>query len=146
MSLPNVPNVYTPGITQTLQVSITDPGALAWGFELSARFLNGSQAGAFTPSSQIAVKIASWDNFSVQYASQASAPAQAGKQFQFNVNWTAPPDASGGPVVFSVVGVAANDDTNSTDRTYGAEARSASAPPAVNTNGVVSAASFQSRS
>lgn len=135
-----VPTVYTPGLTQTLQVVITDPGAAAWGFELSARFTNGNQAGAFTPSNTVAVKIAS----SVQYAAQASPGTLAGKQFQFNVSWTAPPDTTGGAVVFDVAGLAANaSDGTPNGRTYSAEARSASAPPAVNTNGVVSAASYQ---
>jgi uncharacterized protein (TIGR03437 family) len=136
----NAPALYTPGITQTLQVVITDSGAAAWGFELSARFTNGTQAGAFTPSSTVAVRTAN----SVQYAAQSSAAMQAGTQFQFNVSWTAPPDTTGGPVVFDVVGLAANDDTHSTDRTYAAEAHSASAAPSVNANGVVSAASYQS--
>lgn len=138
------PPVYTPGVAQTLQVSIADPGAAAWGFQLSARFTNGSQAGSFATSSVVAVRTANWLGFPVQYASQASAASQSGTQFQFSVVWTAPPDAAGGPVVFSVTGVAASDDRNSGDRTYGAEARSASSPPAANTNGVVDAACYQS--
>src|SRR6185436_4504463 len=39
------PPSYTPGSTVPIQVTIQDPTMTRWGFELSARFSNGTQAG-----------------------------------------------------------------------------------------------------
>ncbi len=139
------PGVYAGGMTYTLQVTVNDPGAAAWSFQLSARFTNGNQAGAFPTSSTVAVRTASWLGYQVQYAAPVSPLVQTATEARFNLAWNAPPDAAGGEVVVSVVGMAANrDNTTNGDRTYIGETRLASGPPQVNSGGVVSAASFQS--
>ncbi len=42
---------YTPGQTQTLHVTVSDPSASRWGFQMTARALNSpsGEAGTFTP-------------------------------------------------------------------------------------------------
>jgi uncharacterized protein (TIGR03437 family) len=145
VSILGVPAVYQPGVTIPLQVQIADAAGASWGFELSARFANGSQAGSFTPSGTVSVAIATWDAFPVQYARPGAAAVQAGPKFFFNVNWTTPPDLSGGEVVFDAAGVAANNDRQASgDHTYTTEVRSAPGSPQVNIGGIVSAASYQS--
>ncbi len=140
----NVPAVYTPGATVPIQVQITDPTAASWGFELSARFANGSQAGTFTPSAAVSVRTGSWGGFAVQYAANSVAVSQSGNGVTFMAMWTAPPDSSGGTVIFDAAGVSAASGTSSaTGNTFTAEARSASGAPQINPGGVVSAASFQ---
>jgi uncharacterized protein (TIGR03437 family) len=138
-----VPAVYTPGSTLPIQVQITDSGAI-WGFELSARFTTGAQAGSFTPNSTVSVRTGAALGFPVQYAAQGTAAVQTASSFTFTVNWTTPPDSSGGEIVFDAAGVAGNDDGAVTgDHTYTAEVRSAAGAPQINSGGVVSAASFQ---
>ncbi len=112
---------------------------------MSARFTNGSQAGSFTPNNAVSVRTGSWDGFSsVQYAAQGTAAVQSGAQFVFTVYWTAPPDATGGEIVFNAAGVAANSNPNNAiGNTYTTETRAAPGAPQVNAGGVVSAASFQ---
>lgn len=142
----NPPAAYAPNNTYPLQVTISDASGPQWGFELSARFTNGSQAGSLAVrpgDSNTTVRTASSGGFSVQYASHLNAPIQAGAGFTFTVNWTAPPDASGGEVVFNAAGMAANNDKKvEGDRTYTTMVRSAGGPPKINSGGVVSAASF----
>jgi uncharacterized protein (TIGR03437 family) len=138
------PAVYTPGSTIPIQVQIVDASAASWGFELSARFTNGSQAGSFTPNSTVSVRTGSWDGFAVQYASQGTAAVQTGSSFTFTVNWTAPADSTGGEIVFDAAGMAATSDPGTPGgRTYITEVRLAAGAPLVNAGGVVSAASFQ---
>ncbi len=142
----NPPAAYALNTTYALQVTITDPSGSRWGFELSARFANGSQAGtlAVRPGdANTTVGTATSGSFPVQYASHLNAPIQAGSSFTFLVNWTSPASTSGGEVVFNAAGIAANNDKSvDGDRTYTATARSAGSPPKVNGGGVVSSASF----
>jgi len=133
---------YTPGTTYNLRVQVSDASAAAWGFQLSARFSNGSQAGTLAPTSSVAVGTASSGGFAVQYAGQLGAAVTAGQTFTVTVPWTAP--ASGGLVVFSIVGMASDHDaTPAGDRTYLSELRATSGLPLIGANGVVNAASYQ---
>lgn len=147
LTISGVPASYTPGSTIPIQVTITDTGGgrLRWGFELSARFSNGKQAGSFTAvGGNTSVNLET----GVQYASHRTAERQSGTSFTYTVNWTAPADASGGDIFFDGVGNAANGDqqANSADRIYKlrvtSAAPSSAPPPAVAAGGVVNAASF----
>ncbi len=150
-----VPATYTPGSTVPIRVTITDTGGgrNRWGFELTTRFTDGSQAGtlAATGGSSAGeltqVSVDTWRGFQIQYiAHRPPAPiVRNSTSFIFTVNWTAPSDASKGQVVFNAAGNAANGDLNNTfDRIYTTEVRvsPAAATPAVGAGGVVSAASF----
>lgn len=138
----NPPLSYIPGSAPVpIQVTIQDTGMNRWGFELSARFGNGTQAGTLeSREQQTTVRTAN----GVQYALQTDAPVQASTTFTFTVYWTAPPDNSKGEVVFNAVGMASNNDGKvDLDHTYKVEVRSSGSPPKVSAGGVVSAASFQ---
>jgi uncharacterized protein (TIGR03437 family) len=129
------PAVYSPGMQFPVQVSIADPTGLRWGFELSARFANGTQAGTLAAgAANVDVVTAN----SIQYARQAIPNA-----LTFTVNWTAPPDTTRGEVIFHAAGLAANNDgQTSGDRTYVTEVRAAAGAPSVPAGGVVNGASF----
>jgi uncharacterized protein (TIGR03437 family) len=143
-----IPQFYTPGATYVIDVTVTDTtgGRGRWGFELAARFTDGSQAGSFTiMGTNTSVQMGSNN---VQYAGHYSAVRQTGSSYTYQVNWTAPSTANG-DIVFNAAGNAANGDgTNGGDHIYAAEFHSspmgAGPQPAVNGGGVVNAASFQS--
>jgi uncharacterized protein (TIGR03437 family) len=119
---------YTPGQTQDLTVTVSDPAAVVYGFEMTARqdaAPGSAQAGAFTAAS--GQRIVCSDN-QAQPASgcggngvqwiEHSAPSMTGV---FTVRWTAPA-AGAGNVHIYVSGNAANgDNTSRGDHIYSAE-------------------------
>lgn len=146
VSLSGLPATYTAGATVPITVVIEDTtgGRRRWGFELSARFGNGKQAGTLSPGTNVGVD----SQNAVQYAHHEPAQNFTGSTFSYTFNWTAPADASGGDVIFNVVGNAANGNgtNDSGDHIYKAavtsKAPSAAAAPKISSGGIVSAASF----
>lgn len=137
------PVFYPPGATLSIPVTIQDSSTdrRRWGFELSARFKNGQQAGSFTAASPVGVQSAA----GIQYALHSPAQSFNGNGFTFTVTWTAPADASGGDVVFNAAGNAANGDfTNLGDHIFTAQVVAAAPTGAgkISTGGVVNAATF----
>jgi len=142
---------YAPGATIPIQIVITDTGGgrQRWGFELSARFANGTQAGTLTAvgSNTTMQRGVFGAQAQVTYASHLNAVRQPGTTFTYTVNWTAPA-AGSGQVIFNVAGNAANgDSTNSNDRIYTAEvvldpAASGGPTPQITSAGIVNAATF----
>jgi len=141
----DTPLSYEPGSTRKIQITVEDATLTRWGFELSARFSNGAQAGTLeSREPQSTVRPGNWNGFVVQYALQSDSPVQASTSFTFTVYWTAPPDYSKGDVIFNAVGMASNNDKGrELDHVYSVEMRSSGSPPKVSAGGVVSAASFQ---
>lgn len=150
---------YTPGATIPIQITITDTGGgrMKWGFELTARFANGPQAGTLavasgtTNSANTTVfQAPSNQAFNIQWASHSNLALvrpTAATSFTYTINWTAPPSGSG-DVYFNAAGNAANGNrTFDGDRIYTTEvklsAAATSPPPAVGAGGVVNAATFQ---
>ncbi len=108
-------NGYTPGQTYPLQVTVPlRMNTSIYGFQLSAVFdSNRQQAGTLSvPSSTNTVQVISGGG--VQYAEHTLAGTSIAFRNTYNVNWTAPPNASGGVVKFNVAGNAANGDHNDT--------------------------------
>jgi uncharacterized protein (TIGR03437 family) len=145
---------YTPGGAQmAVAIIITDnqsPTPQRWGFQLTARFANGAQAGTFSAAggNTAVLTFTSLQNTQVRAASHNNAARSPGTTFTYNVNWTPPADASGGTIFFNVAANAANGDrTFNGDRIYTAEVQATPAgggpAPSVPSAGIVSAASFQ---
>ncbi len=147
---------YTPGVKQQFTVTITDPDAGWYGFELSTRLASdNSQAGSLAPAAgetNIRVICA---NFSIRGAGgcpaaapveyiQHSQPRQANS---FRVEWT-PPAADRGPVRIYVAANAANGNGEpSGDDIYTASyalnvAGQPTNAPKITSAGIVNAASF----
>lgn len=148
---PTASTTYAPGTAIPIQIVITDTGGgrQRWGFELSARFASGAQAGTLTASgSNTTTQQGTFGAQSqVTYASHLNAVRQPGTTFTYTINWTAPASGSG-PVIFNVAANAANGDvTSNGDRIYTAEftvnpAASSGPTPQITSAGIVNAATF----
>ncbi len=111
---------YTPGVAQSIHVTITDPQATRWGFQLTARIVNNETQEAGTLSSGDSNVQVVCDNGSStgsaapcngqrEFAEHINAPRNGGGSFTFNVNWM-PPSTEVGKIVFYYSGVAGNND------------------------------------
>ena len=157
---------YSPAVRQHLVVSITDPSARRWGFELTARqaATSTTQAGSFTPAAdgftqlvcaqpdfrnQVFGSACTANGLPLQYIQQTQPGTRLGTTgaITFEFDWT-PPATSTGSIAIYVAAVAANGDGGpSGDRTYTAHytlspASATPTPPAISS--VVNGASFQS--
>ena len=131
ISIATAASTYTPSAQQMLQVTVKDPQAVRWGFQLTARSVNNPsvEAGTFAPVDATQVKVQCDDgstngspapcNGAREFAEQATAPQTAtGAGFTFQVLWT-PPAQEVGAITLYASGVAANGDGQPTgDHTY----------------------------
>jgi uncharacterized protein (TIGR03118 family) len=134
---------YTPGVTQHIQVQVSDPQQRRWGFQMSARLKSDpvhGQAGDFTPTdgfTQVicdnsAPKPCAADS-SVEFIEHTLAGTRFGTPggATFEFDWT-PPATDSGPIVLYVAANAANgDNTLNGDHIYNANLEIASAAAAV---------------
>jgi hypothetical protein len=115
------PAIYEPSQSYTLAISLQDPVARRWGFEMTALDSNGARAGSFAPlgsDTQIATKGAAIFNRQyIEHTASGTFPGTAGGHI-WNVRWTAPA-SDVGAVRFFVAGNAANNNNqNSGDYIY----------------------------
>ncbi|MGH9719888.1 MAG: choice-of-anchor V domain-containing protein [Bryobacteraceae bacterium] len=124
-------NAYTPGVKQQITVEITDPNALRWGFEITARLAGntGRTAGAFVPNLDSQVRcddgslrgVEGLCNGRLEFAMHLQARTRAGSPGPaqtFVLDWI-PPANDVGDVIFYAAGNAANNsNTNGGDRIY----------------------------
>jgi uncharacterized protein (TIGR03437 family) len=145
-------STYTPGRTQRITVTITDPAARRWGFEVSPRL-------ASDPGSKGAGTMASVDGNTqvlpprgglqwITHTLNGTRPGTTGS-ITFQFDWTAP-DAAAGDINFYAAANAANgNNLNTGDLIYTSQATLTAASvnpsnkPAITQNGVVNGASFQ---
>src|SRR5258708_894147 len=127
---------YTPGATIPIQITITDTGGgrRVWGFELAARFSNAKPAGTLIAvNSNTTVNTRQFPAPSNPVITHNGVVPAVASSFTFTINWMAPADGSGGNIIFSVAGNAANGDGfQSGDRIYPSEvplSPGASIPP-----------------
>jgi uncharacterized protein (TIGR03437 family) len=136
---------YVPNQTYAIQVTVSDPNAVRWGFELTARADANSGVEAGTMASTdgmtqvVQADVLQWIEHTLQ-------GTRVGKRqsatFQFN--WTAPA-ANSGTIVFYAAAVAANGDgTNTGDLVYTTcvkvpMAALPAAPPSISSSGVADA-------
>lgn len=124
---------YTPGAKQRITVTVNDPSARRWGFEITARPANalGSQAGTFQNIDGNAQVIC--DNLTagpcptgmLQFATHTRNGTRLGQTgpISFDVDWTAPA-SDVGDIIFAAAGNAANGNDQPTgDNIYTAQAR-----------------------
>ena len=108
---------YTPGVKQTVTVTVEDPDAQRWGFQMTARFVSDEtiQAGTFTPGNlRVRCDPDGHDapcNGAKEFVEHVAAATQLGTRGHgtFTVEWT-PPDKDFGEIVFYAAGNAANGD------------------------------------
>ena len=113
LTVSGAPATYEPGRTYQLEIALRRAGMLRAGFQLAARFADGSsagaQAGVLAPSD--ARSIVTWDTLThVSYIEHNLAgTALTGDAGHWIIRWTAPATAVTA-VAFNLAGNAANDD------------------------------------
>jgi uncharacterized protein (TIGR03437 family) len=163
---------YTPGVTQRLVVTISDPNQRRWGFQLAARLSNNAatQAGTFASSDNLTAVVCgasptdpvptfldfgqtqtcpSGKPFTyIEHSARGSARTTTGSG-TYEFDWT-PPATDAGSVTIYVAGNAANGNgSNDGDRVYTrsytltpSAGTPGGTPPAISAGGVVSAAAY----
>ena len=125
LTLSGIPATYTPGERYLITVAVAHPQLVRAGFQVSARFETGGNAGMFT-ASDVRTEAIPDDGGRITYIQHSSAgadPPQPGAG-RWTFEWTAPSGASG-PVLFHLAANAANGDGLSRgDFIYTATARS----------------------
>ncbi|HEY2013204.1 MAG TPA: choice-of-anchor V domain-containing protein [Bryobacteraceae bacterium] len=162
---------YSPGTKQHLVVTVSDPTQIRWGFQLTTRTASNSktQAGSFTSTDQFTAVVCGTANLDanqesfldfpqsqacpatkplsyVEHTQAGSSRLQQGSQtYQFD--WTPPTSNVGDVTVYVAANAANGDNQNTGDHIYTAKytltPAAAGSAPAIQQNGVTSAASFQ---
>jgi len=109
LTLEGIPRDYAPGHTYRLRITVTHPGLAAGGFQLSARFRDGAQAGAFTVDPAL-MRVRRADSSGVVYASHTKTGTRpvAPDTARWTLAWHAP--ARGDTILFHLAANAANGD------------------------------------
>ncbi len=117
---------YTPGVKQNILITILDPDAQRWGFQMTARLRSdeSKEAGTFTVAAPLRVRCADGSdapcNGGKEFIEHTAPATQLGTRNQgmFTVEWT-PPAQDAGEIIFYAAGNAANGDaTNNGDHIY----------------------------
>jgi uncharacterized protein (TIGR03437 family) len=146
---------YTPGVKQNILVTLQDPDAMRWGFQMTARLRSDETkaAGTFTVAAPLRVRCEDGSdapcNGGKEFIEHTQPATQLGTRNQgsFTVEWT-PPAQDAGEIILYAAGNAANGDgTPNGDHIYTTSfvlrpACTSTQKPAV--NGVTDAASYRS--
>ncbi len=119
-----LPSGWVPGETYALQVIVSHPTAIRWGFQLSATGLNGDQAGELIPGSdgRTFVQTTAVNGKDVQFIEHNSLGSTIGSSNIFRFNYRTPADTNFGSIRFNVAGNAANGNgANTGDFIYATE-------------------------
>jgi len=120
-----LPSAWLPNETYRLQVIVSDPIAIRFGFELSATGVaNRDQAGVLIPSTDGRTQIleATIDGKVIQFLEHTSLGSTIGSSNVFQFTYVTPADPNFGSIRFNVAGNAANGDgTNRGDFIYATE-------------------------
>jgi hypothetical protein len=110
LRLEGLPARWRPGGAYRVAVVMRRGSLARAGFELSARFADGTQAGALAPSDSVRVAITRDSVTGLPYAHHTRAGTRGWSgEARWLVTWLAPA-AGGGEVVLHVASVASNDD------------------------------------
>ena len=161
---------YTPGVKQHLVVTVADPTARVWGFQLTARPANDpkAQSGSFTSTDKFTGVVCGDPTLNtfkqvfrdfgqsqdcpaatplayVEHTLAGTSRVQPGSM-NYEFDWTPPASATGNINIY-VAGNGANGNTNETGdhiytASYSLTPEAAGGPPSISPNGVVSAGAF----
>jgi hypothetical protein len=130
VSLSGVPAAYTPGASYSVTIALRRPGTARAGFQLTARFEDGTQAGtlAAPEGAEDRIAVTAEAATRVQYASQREAGSRPSGEgaARWSVRWTAP--AAGSPAVLFHVAANAADGDGSASGDYVYTTAAASQP------------------
>ncbi len=118
LALDGLPEVYSPGETYDLTVTLSDPAAMRWGFELTV--LDGTftgTAGMITATDAGTQTSVDGDRTYLKHRSSGTAPGTlVSKSWPFQ--WTAPDEGTGEIVLFVAGNAANNNGSTSGDEIY----------------------------
>lgn len=114
LTLAGVPDLYSPGATYRLEITLERPGLERGGFQLAARYstgeLQGRQAGRFEKlDDRIELPQPGADQIQYVQHSTAGSSASAVDTLTWTVRWLSPTESQA-PVVFHLAANAGNDD------------------------------------
>lgn len=124
LTLEGLPESYRAGEKYTVSVRLNGEEIRAAGFQMAARFLEGSrqgeQAGTFESiDDRIKVTRAVPDDIQYAHHSAVGSRVESPEEVVWQLIWTAPPDPFSGTVIFHVAANAGNgDDSEFGDRVY----------------------------
>lgn len=112
LTLAGLPLEYVGGATYTVTITLAQPGLGAGGFQLSARFADGTQAGTLARPPHDSARVARTIDTDVEYIHHVYAGTRrsAPDTIRWRIRWTAP--AAAGSIVFHVAANAADDDAS----------------------------------
>ena len=112
LSIEGLPAEFQPGITYDLTITLTQEGLGAGGFQLSARFEDGTQAGTLAPADSDTSRVDLSVRGAVEYIHHvyAGTTSVAPDSARWHIRWTAPAAGAGAAVVVHVAANAADDD------------------------------------
>ncbi|MEZ4388154.1 MAG: choice-of-anchor V domain-containing protein [Candidatus Krumholzibacteriia bacterium] len=117
LDLAGLPANFSPGATYDLSLTLSDPDAMRWGFELTILEAGGASAGTIIVTEAGTQTSTTGNRTYLKHTSAGTAPG-TGLSRTWNFQWTAP-DAGTGDVALYVAGNAANNNgLNSGDRIY----------------------------
>lgn len=110
ITLDGIPSEYVAGTTYDITITLAQEGLAAGGFQLSARFNDGAQAGVVASSPSDSGRVTVTTGGSIQYIHHVYAGTRrtAPDTARWRIQWTAP-EASG-VIVFHIAANAADDD------------------------------------
>jgi hypothetical protein len=111
LSITGIPAVFVPGDTFRVTVVLRRAGLRRAGFELSARFSDGRQAGAFRAVDTTTTVTAGAAGVRYVHHTRAGSRLFRADTARWTLEWTAPRGANGA-VAFHVAANAANDDNS----------------------------------
>jgi hypothetical protein len=119
-----IPEIITPDSSYTLSIALERPEMNVGGFQLGARFPDGSQAGSFHPVSETTQAIPGASGLEYVQHARAGSSADSSNSLVWTLIWRAPanfprapknaPSASSSPsaILFHVAANASNDDNS----------------------------------
>lgn len=140
---------WTPGQPRRVRLTISDPNATRWGFQLTARSASNPDrtAGSFRLLDGSVQRRTLSDKEWVTHTLTGTRPGTTGSS-TWEVEWTPPADAAFGDVIFYASGLAANGNGQSDtgDRTYTATLTASASTPATAVTKVLPQLAFGSSS
>ncbi|UCE18049.1 MAG: hypothetical protein JSV84_14470 [Gemmatimonadota bacterium] len=127
LSIDNVPDIYTPGETYTITVTLSDPGQSRWGFELTTLDDDNAQAGTIVVTEDTNTQLSDNSGSNPDYIKQRSAGTFAGTNdgpVSWTFDWTAPLTDVGEVTFYASGNAANNNESTSGDYVYTASATS----------------------
>jgi len=117
LSLAGLPAQYTPGELYDLTLTLSDPVAMRWGFQLTILGGGGASVGAITVTDGGTQSSQTGSRVYLKHNILGTAPGTAGSK-SWNLRWTAPAAGTGVATLYVAGNAANNDNTNLGDRIY----------------------------